>query len=1043
MPAISIPLTSAHTAVLMLSLLSLSGVFVGVTVVEEWIGQAVVVIASMVVLVVGVGASASAEKLRQRTIRHVVFAFAGLISLLMVTRPLGEVLVLAALRSLSPEVAETVWHYTGASIDLALLVVLTMYVFTLIFLRGSAPLGRIERDPLIRDASYREQRDTFTKVLASHLMRVDDELRWHQRDFVELRAEVDVRNGDRARRRVVDLVEAIKQNADADIFVVIGVPGAGKSVALRKSCGDLLAVQRPDERIPVYVNLKEWTSERKWSTAEPPTHEEFAEFVRRNVRDRLSDSGRAFFEEHFDRLRMNGELFFMFDSFDEIPGILDADETSKLLDAVSGVVVTYLRSAANARGVIASRHYRRPRLGQERHAQLEVRPFSERQIAEVLRRGTIRSAELERILFVERPDLGAIARNPFALSLILLYWESRREAPPNQSELYAAYIARSLEDAGETLSALGLSAEELQEAMTEISWAMFESDRRGLEMSVHELRETLGRDDIDKVVDALVAARLARKAPRTQAVSFVHRRFNEYFLVARWLSGERELPFEAVPTDSRYRDALVLYAEVASEEDATELALSCWREIEPLEPDLLKSEEGVRQVLRAIYSLRFLGEAFRARPGPVMSFRDALGGKVRDLLSETDDLLYQKIAVETVGLLGPSDAEEALLSAMDKGSSWLQEAAFGACRYLGALPKKVEHALIENLLVRSQLFILNPDRDLNYMLTVSDVFRPVLQRFRAARIDTMISLFSSIVVIVLVEMSNRWVGVIFVMTVALMSVFLAIIQGKFLRFEIERGVVVSRVLTGTEFLIGTFRATPIVMLALFVGDNWSSFYYYIVDGQSIKMDTFGASVGVEIHIYIFVLCLGAIPFIGGVRVLAQLYATGMTWMRCLSLKRFVILLLQFGVFFGVCGGIIYPVYRGVYMLPDTFRDLVLGSLLWFCFLVFMVIFLNEQFRRIRRLRIWLVDRRRLKSSVVRFVPSRVDIATAFECFEGAWGRARYVEWVEREAATPDHLKVLEDIVANPWPGGCRPNRDNDLASTRLAQLDERWLKLDV
>jgi hypothetical protein len=169
--------------------------------------------------------------------------------------------------------------------------------------------------------------------------------------------------------------------------------------------------------------------------------------------------------------------------------------------------------------------------------------------------------------------------------------------------------------------------------MSDISWTMFESDHQGLEIRLHQLRETLPATDVDKVVDALVAARLLRKAPRTQSISFVHRRFNEYFLVARWLSGERVPPFASIPVDSRYRDALVLYAEVAPEADAATLAETCWREIDKLGPRLSDVEGGTRQVLRAIHSLRFLGEAFRARPEPVAPFRAALGAKVREILA--------------------------------------------------------------------------------------------------------------------------------------------------------------------------------------------------------------------------------------------------------------------------------------------------------------------------------------------------------------------------------------------------------------------------
>lgn len=69
----------------------------------------------------------------------------------------------------------------------------------------------------------------------------------------------------------------------------------------------------------------------------------------------------------------------------------------------------------------------------------------------------------------------------------------------------------------------------------------------------------------------------------------------------------------------------MLYVEVAPDKDAANLAMTCWREVEKLGPNLFAVEGGTRQVLRAIHSLRFLGEAFRARPEPIAPFQAALG----------------------------------------------------------------------------------------------------------------------------------------------------------------------------------------------------------------------------------------------------------------------------------------------------------------------------------------------------------------------------------------------------------------------------------
>ena len=206
--------------------------------------------------------------------------------------------------------------------------------------------------------------------------------------FVSINAEVDVKNGNKTKRRVSDLLKAIKISKESKIFLVIGVPGAGKSVALRKCCIDLLSVSNNNERIPVYINLKEWAPAARWDAHNLPTDQEFAQFVKASVSRRLADPMQGFFDEHFDRMTRIGELFFMFDSFDEMPGILDVDEESMLVREVTNIIVRFLNAQENGRGVIASRYYRRPKLGQEPYIQLDVRPFSESQIAQAIEQST-------------------------------------------------------------------------------------------------------------------------------------------------------------------------------------------------------------------------------------------------------------------------------------------------------------------------------------------------------------------------------------------------------------------------------------------------------------------------------------------------------------------------------------------------------------------------------------------------------------------------------------------------------------------------------
>lgn len=50
----------------------------------------------------------------------------------------------------------------------------------------------------------------------------------------------------------------------------------------------------------------------------------------------------------------NGRFFFVLDSFDEIPSVLDVDESSWLIDRLSSILYNFLAGAHESRGFILS-----------------------------------------------------------------------------------------------------------------------------------------------------------------------------------------------------------------------------------------------------------------------------------------------------------------------------------------------------------------------------------------------------------------------------------------------------------------------------------------------------------------------------------------------------------------------------------------------------------------------------------------------------------------------------------------------------------------
>jgi hypothetical protein len=270
-------------------------------------------------------------------------------------------------------------------------------------LRQPSPMGIPEtviRDVLPQLSNFQRIR-ILKDALLRKLDRIDDETRWSDSNYVPLEAEVQTLEGKSTRGRVVDLLTALRKNKRAQVFVVLGEPGTGKSVAMRKLARDLLEASADSDRIAVYVNLREWRSTKIWTEQSPPTVQEFEEFLYHNLMQNynLDSNSKAFLQNNYHRLMQAGYFFFIFDSFDEIPAVLDKDENSWLIRAVSDCIVGYALSGLNSRAVVSSRLFRKPQLVNKKRSVYEIRPFSDDRIVSAISQSANDHVALSRLVF--------------------------------------------------------------------------------------------------------------------------------------------------------------------------------------------------------------------------------------------------------------------------------------------------------------------------------------------------------------------------------------------------------------------------------------------------------------------------------------------------------------------------------------------------------------------------------------------------------------------------------------------------------------------
>ena len=350
------------------------------------------------------------------------------------------------------------------------------------------------------EESFQRKLDSFCSALRQHLVTTDREANWSPDYYADLEAEVEivVTAGAAEKTRIVDLQGAMRLDRTTQAFLVLGNPGAGKSVALRKLARDMLDEVGKTGRVPIYVNLREWLPKdgrrsAAWTEQSKPTIQELEFFVLDNVKARGDVFTEEFVDKYFRDLWKHGRLFFIFDSFDEIPELLDVNEESWLINALSDVLSRFVSSNPQSRGVLASRVFRRPTQAFLAQKILEIRPLSEERIMQALGRFPAFTQDLQVSLFRDRLDLIPIARNPFLMALLGEWVSDYRTLPQTQAQLYENYLKGRLAKCASKIAQYGLTDKDVLRGATEIAWFVFESPTYGLEAPVRVIDEASAR----------------------------------------------------------------------------------------------------------------------------------------------------------------------------------------------------------------------------------------------------------------------------------------------------------------------------------------------------------------------------------------------------------------------------------------------------------------------------------------------------------------------------------------------------------------------
>lgn len=627
------------------------------------------------------------------------------------------------------------YSLTKDMVDTVLVYGLLFVIASILFREDNTTIGKITPggNDEFKDKTFIERQDGFCKFLIQKLESMNRQQNWNNELYVPIETEVELTKGHKL-KRYDDLLKCLKKNksrvpvfikywikkinnsragkwkivnkiinffedriGDNTVYLILGDPGSGKSVSLRKLCSELLRETHVTGKLPVYISLQTWAPETgEWSKKNLPSKIDLINYIKTELYKDGDLFTNSFLDDYFEKMLEDGRFYFIFDSFDEMPCLMGGDENGELITGISELFHQFLTNPDQNGGIIASRLYNRPSndfLNQT--YTLRLQKFNNARVRKMLKRYLPADANDTILrLFKDRIDLVELCRNPFHLSLLIDYLKENEQGfPDNQFELFKHFVESRLEKSKSRIIEDGFTSKEIYEAASDLSVMMQKNSNYGLDFPIDRIfisGKRFDKERWEKCISLFTYMKICRTGGNHQTVSFVHRRFQEFFFVEAIIKGVEKITdktLAGILDNTGMRDALVLYCQIAEEDRIRGIIDFCCGTIKD---NIDKLSEVLNEgSVKLINSLYFLIESFSNRKTILHDDIETIKN-LRAYIKREIHYVVLVAIVNSISLLEPEDIQQLILDVFRINNRWLKSLMVSKCQLIEKLDRRIE-----------------------------------------------------------------------------------------------------------------------------------------------------------------------------------------------------------------------------------------------------------------------------------------------------------------------------------------------------------------